>query len=136
MRWEITEDSAFPVLKFSLEAGEEVKAQSGVMMAMSNGLQLTGKADGGIGRALGRMFSGESFFLQNIKAQDKAGWVLFAAEMPGEIAHIEVGQISNDKYVLKPRCVTGSFAKPFQGLAFKTSTVDRKPTELLKMLGF
>jgi uncharacterized protein (TIGR00266 family) len=90
MKWEVTGGSAFPMIRFSLEKGESVKAQSGSMVAMSEGLQLEGRVDGGIGRAIGRMFSGESFFMQNVVAEEKRGWVLFASPVPGGIVDVEV----------------------------------------------
>ena len=92
MKWEITGGSAFPLLKFALERGETVKAQSGAMVAISDGLKLEGKVDGGIGKAIGRMFSGESFFMQHVLAEQRAGWVLFASPVPGGIADVEIRQ--------------------------------------------
>jgi len=51
---------------------------------------LEGKVDGGIGRAIGRMFSGESFFMQQVVAESRAGWVLFASPVPGGISDVEI----------------------------------------------
>jgi uncharacterized protein (TIGR00266 family) len=90
MKWEITGGSAFPLLKFTLERGEGVKSQSGAMVAISDGLKLEGKVDGGIGKAIGRMFSGESFFMQHVVAEERPGWVLFASPVPGGITDVEV----------------------------------------------
>ncbi|MCE9506719.1 MAG: TIGR00266 family protein [Alphaproteobacteria bacterium] len=90
MKWEITGGSAFPLLKFALEKGEGVKSQSGSMVAISDGLKLEGKVDGGIGKAIGRMFSGESFFMQHIVAEARPGWVLLASPVPGGITDIEI----------------------------------------------
>ena len=90
MKWEITGGSAFPMVRFSLEKGENVKAQSGAMVAMSEGVQLEGKADGGITKAIGRMFSGQSFFMQHVVAETKPGWVLFASPVPGGITDVEI----------------------------------------------
>ena len=53
---------------------------------------LEGKVDGGIVRAIGRMFSGESFFMQHVVAEDKAGWVLFTSPVPGGISEIAIKQ--------------------------------------------
>lgn len=92
MKWEITGGSAFPMVKFSLEKGENVKAQSDAMVAMSESIRLESKVDGGIGKAIGRMFSGESFFMQHVVAEKKAGWVLFASSIPGGITDIDIKQ--------------------------------------------
>ncbi len=90
MKWEITGGSAFPMIKFLLDKGENVKAQSGAMVAMSEGVRLEGKADGGLGKAIGRMFSGQSFFMQHVVAETKPGWVLFASPVPGGISDVEI----------------------------------------------
>jgi uncharacterized protein (TIGR00266 family) len=90
MKHDIIGGSAFPMLRIYLDKGENVKAESGAMVAMTRDLKLTGKVDGGITRAIGRMFSGESFFLQNISADAGPGWAMLAAAAPGEIAAVEI----------------------------------------------
>ena len=90
MKWEIIGGSAFPMLKFSLEKDENIKAQANAMVAMSSNLVLKGKVDGGIGKAIGRMFSGESFFMQHVTAKNHPGWVMFASSIPGGIADVEI----------------------------------------------
>lgn len=90
MKHEITGGNTFPLLKIYLDHGENVKAESGAMVAMTRDLALTGKMDGGFMQAVGRMFSGESFFLQNISAENGPGWALLAAPMPGEIVAVPV----------------------------------------------
>ncbi|MDF3025319.1 MAG: hypothetical protein K0R10_2680 [Alphaproteobacteria bacterium] len=92
MKCEIMGDSAFPLLRVTFSEGEHIKAESGAMVAMSTNIKLTGKADGGIGKAIGRMFSGESFFMQQLESQGGAGWALLAASTPGEIATIDLRQ--------------------------------------------
>jgi len=90
VRYEFEGSSAFPVLKVYLSKGESIKAESGSMVAMSSGMQLTGKMDGGLGKAIGRMFSGESFFMQVIEAVDKDGWVMLATAMPGSFGELKL----------------------------------------------
>jgi uncharacterized protein (TIGR00266 family) len=92
MKWQIAGDSSFPLVQVNLEKGETVKAGSGAMVAMSHGLELTGKMDGGLGRAVARLFSGESFFMQNIEAAHGAGWALLAPPQPGGITQVEIKQ--------------------------------------------
>lgn len=91
MEYSITNDVAFPLLRFDLSAGEKIKAESGAMVAMSETMELTGKVDGGLFRGLARKFSGESFFMQQIEAVHGKGWALLAAPMPGAITAVEVG---------------------------------------------
>jgi len=90
MEWQITGGSSFPLIEMKLNKGESVKADSGSMVAMSHGMALTGKMDGGFTRAIGRMFSGESFFMQSIEASTDAGWVLLASPKPGGIAELKI----------------------------------------------
>jgi uncharacterized protein (TIGR00266 family) len=90
MQHEIIAGSTFPLLKVNLARGERVKAEAGAMVALSPGLHLTGKMEGGFGKALARMFSGESFFLQNIEAREADGYALLAAAAPGEIVPVPV----------------------------------------------
>lgn len=90
MKYTVEAGEAFPLIKFELEKGEKIKAEAGAMVAMSTTLELTGKVDGGIGKAIGRMFSGESFFMQNFEAKEADGWVMIANHMPGMIGHIEL----------------------------------------------
>jgi len=90
MKYDFSGGSAFPLLRVELAQGESVKAESGAMVAMSDGMKLTGKADGGILKGIARKFSGESFFMQHIEAESAAGWVMLAAPMPGGIAAVDV----------------------------------------------
>jgi len=90
MKYEFSGGSAFPLLRIELAPGESVKAESGAMVAMSDGMKLTGKADGGILKGIARKFSGESFFMQHIEAADGAGWVMLAAPMPGGVQAVAV----------------------------------------------
>lgn len=90
MKHDIIGGNAFPLLRCYLDAGETIKAEPGAMVAMTRELKLHGKVDGGIGKAIARMFSGESFFMQSITAEKGAGWVLLAASIPGEIAPVQI----------------------------------------------
>jgi len=90
MKWDITGGSAFPVLKFELDKDESIKSQAGAMVAVGGGLTLEGKVDGGVMKAIGRMFSGESFFMQHVVADKAPGWALLASPAPGSITDIEI----------------------------------------------
>lgn len=90
MKYEILGGEAFPLLKVFLSQGESVKAESNAMVSYSGGIKLHGKLDGGIGRAMARLFSGESLFLQNFTADEGAGEVMLATFMPGAMKDIEM----------------------------------------------
>jgi uncharacterized protein (TIGR00266 family) len=90
MQWTITDTDAFPLIEMTLDKGESIKADSGSMVAMSQHLELTGKMDGGFMKAIARRFSGESFFMQSITAENGPGWVHLASPVPGAITTIEI----------------------------------------------
>ena len=91
MKYEIKGKTSFPALSFNLNEGESIKSQPGSVLAISDGIALEGKVDGGIGQALGRMFSGESFFIQHILAK-KSGWAVLSTATPGDIVEINLSQ--------------------------------------------
>jgi uncharacterized protein (TIGR00266 family) len=72
-------------LEIRLEQGESVYTESGGMAWMSDGIDMSTGARGGLGRALGRMFSGESFFLTTYTSQVPEGMITFTPESPGKI---------------------------------------------------
>ncbi len=80
-----------PMLEVSLNAGEELLAESGAMVTMDASLELKGKTQGGIFGSLKRaVLQGESFFQQHIIAKE-AGKILLAPTIPGSIQLLEVG---------------------------------------------
>ena len=81
---------AFSMLKVRLKAGESMKAESDAMVAMSNTIDVEGKLEGGIFGGLGRLFTSESFFFQQLVARRGAGHVLLAHSIPGEIQALEL----------------------------------------------
>lgn len=90
MQYEILGGDSYSAVRMTLGIGETVKAESNAMIAMSGGVQLKGKMDGGFGRAFSRMFSGESFFMQQATAQRDGEWITFAGSAPGEILPLEL----------------------------------------------
>ncbi|MDR1110781.1 MAG: TIGR00266 family protein [Deltaproteobacteria bacterium] len=90
MRYEILYDQAFPIVKAYLEQGEGLKAESDAMIAMSPTVDVTGGVDGGIIKGIARKFSGESFFMQYLKANRGPGEVLLAHAIPGAIVPVQL----------------------------------------------
>lgn len=87
MKYEI-KGGNFPVAICDLEAGQAVRCQAGGMSWMEDGISMETKT-GGIGKMLGRAFSGESMF-QNRYVANKPGKIAFGASSPGEIRAIEL----------------------------------------------
>jgi uncharacterized protein (TIGR00266 family) len=90
MRYDIVGGNTFPMLRVYLDQGESLRAESGAMVSMTRDLRLTGKMDGGFLKSLGRLFTGESFFLQKLAAEEGPGWALLAPAAPGEIIALDI----------------------------------------------
>ena len=88
--YEILYEGAFPIVKYKLQQGERLKAESDAMVAMSSTIDVTGGTEGGIVRGLTRMLAGEKFFFQYLEARRGPGEVLFAHALPGGIIDVEL----------------------------------------------
>lgn len=89
MRYEILGEPT-PVVVCHLEAGEAMITESGSMVWMSPNMKMETNAGGGIKKAFGRMFSGESIFQNVYTAQGGPGLIAFASSFPGQLKAIEV----------------------------------------------
>ena len=90
---------AFALLEVHLRAGQSVKAQSDAMVAMDATVDVEGKMEGGLLGGIGRMFSGESFFFQTLRASRGPGVAHLAPAQPGDLLPIELDGMST--YVLQ-----------------------------------
>lgn len=88
MRYEIKGET-LPVVICYLEDGEKMVTEGGGMSWMTPNMQMETTTNGGIGKALGRMFSGEKMF-QNIYTAKGAGMIAFASSFPGSIRAFEI----------------------------------------------
>ena len=87
----ILEGSTDPFLRVDLNQGDMIHAESGAMASMSSTLELKGKARGGMLSGLMRKaLSGESFFMQEISADQGPGTVRLAPSVPGEVRVIDM----------------------------------------------
>ena len=57
---------------------------------MSPNMNMETTSNGGFGKALGRMFAGESIFQNKFTAQGGPGMIAFASSFPGDIRAIEI----------------------------------------------
>ncbi len=88
MEYEIHHQPAYSLLKVSLETGEEISAEAGAMVSMSNSVEIETKMKGGLMSSLKRsVLGGESFFINTFRAREK-GEVTFAPGLPGDIHSI------------------------------------------------
>lgn len=71
-------------------AGERVYTQSGGMTWMSDGINMSTNARGGLMKGLGRMFTGESLFMATYTAQKPGTTIAFASTSAGQIYTLDV----------------------------------------------
>ena len=81
-----------PAVELTLNAGESVFSQSGGMIWQTNGINMSTNARGGLGRSLGRMFTGESIFMANFTAQANGAKIAFGATCPGTIVPVDISR--------------------------------------------
>ncbi|MCI9239069.1 MAG: TIGR00266 family protein [Dorea sp.] len=93
MRYQILGET-LPVVICELEGGEKMINEGGSMSWMSPNMLMETTTNGGLGKALGRMFSGEKMFQNIYTAQGGPGMIAFASSFPGSIRlfHISPGQ--------------------------------------------
>jgi uncharacterized protein (TIGR00266 family) len=73
----------------TLNAGDEVRAEAGAMMFMTDAIQMDARMEGGLLGGLKRkLLVGESFFITHFRATGLPGKVAFAGPYPGKIIHI------------------------------------------------
>lgn len=89
MKYEITGGN-FPVVICHLEANETMITEKGAMAWMSPNMKMDTSTNGGIGKAFGRMFSGESMFQNTYKAEGGNGMIAFTSSFPGSIKALDI----------------------------------------------
>ncbi len=79
-----------PVVICELEGGERMINEGGSMSWMSPNMLMETTTNGGIGKAFGRMLSGEKIFQNIYTAQGGPGMIAFASSFPGSIRAFEI----------------------------------------------
>lgn len=90
MQYEII-GGQLPAVCCRLSAGETMITEKGSMCWMTPNMKMETSTNGGIGKALGRMFSGDSIFQNRYTAQGGEGEITFASSFPGSIMAVNVG---------------------------------------------
>ncbi len=91
MQYRIIGDT-MPAVEVLFDApGEAMYTQSGGMAWMSEGIAMDSNMKGGLGKSIGRMFSGESLFMATYKAERAGSMVAFASTVAGEVLPVDVG---------------------------------------------
>ena len=89
MRYQIVGAPLSAVL-CDVEAGESMITERGSMSWMSTNMKMETTSNGGLGKALGRMFAGEALFQNRYTAMGGPGQITFAASFPGSIRVFEI----------------------------------------------
>jgi len=72
-------------LEVRLTQGESMYTESGGMAWMTDGIEMKTHGKGGLGKSLGRMLSGESFFMTTYTCRAPQGMITFTPEAPGKV---------------------------------------------------
>ncbi len=89
MKYEIVGEP-LPVAICHVSQGETLITERGSMSWMSPNMKMETSTNGGIGKALGRMFSGDSIFQNRYTAMSGEGLIAFASSFPGSIRALEI----------------------------------------------
>ena len=73
-----------------MQQGEEVRAEAGSMMFMTESIQMDTQMTGGFLGGLKRMVTGESFFIPYFRCAGMSGLVGFAAPYPGQVRQLDL----------------------------------------------
>lgn len=107
MRYQI-QGETLPVVICELEAGERMITEKGSMAWMTPNMLMETSTNGGLGKAFGRWFSGESMFQNIYTAQGGPGMIAFASSFPGSIRAFQVGD--QQEYVFQKSAFLASEA--------------------------
>ena len=84
------EGGHLPVVICYPEPGQTLCTESGAMSWMSPNMHMETNSGGGVKKALGRLFSGDSIFMNEYTPQGGTGMIAFASSFPGSIIPYEV----------------------------------------------
>ncbi|MBA3287478.1 MAG: TIGR00266 family protein [Acidimicrobiia bacterium] len=89
MRVDVRHNPSFAAARVTLEPNEELRGESGAMMAMSAGVAVEASTQGGLMKGLKRSFlGGESLFVTTFTAPASGGWVDLAHFLAGDIVTV------------------------------------------------
>ena len=89
MKYEI-KGTPLPVAICNLDAGETMITERGAMSWMTPNMKMETTSNGGVGKALGRMFAGEALFQNKYTSEGGPGLIAFASSFPGQILPIQI----------------------------------------------
>jgi uncharacterized protein (TIGR00266 family) len=91
MRYDILQRPSYSALLCTLGKGEEVRAESGAMLAMDATAEIEASMQGGAWQAIKRtVLTSESFFMTTLRAKEEGTEVYLAPRATGDIEAIEM----------------------------------------------
>ncbi|MBO5349795.1 MAG: TIGR00266 family protein [Clostridia bacterium] len=84
-----------PAVEVTLNKGESMYSQKGGMAWQTEGITMKTNARGGVMKSLGRMFTGESIFMNTFTAEKDGAKVAFATTVPGDVIGINMEKHPN-----------------------------------------
>ena len=100
MKYEIV-GKTVPAVEFTFNQGEAVYSQSGGMVWQTDGIEMKTNAKGGALKSIGRMFAGESIFMNTYTATKDNAKAAFATTVPGDIIPVDMSQNPNGFMIQK-----------------------------------
>lgn len=91
MKYEII-GKTVPAVEVTLNRGESMYSQRGGMAWQTEGINMTTNARGGVMKSIGRMFAGESIFMNTFTAGVDGAKVAFATTVPGDVIPVNVSE--------------------------------------------
>lgn len=89
MKYEIQGDT-LPVVICEIEEDERIICEGGAMSWMSPNMEMETSSNGGFGKVIGRLFTGENLFQNIYTAKGNVGTIAFASKFPGSIKAFEI----------------------------------------------
>lgn len=89
MKYEVL-GKTVPVVEVTLNKGEAIYSQTGGMSWQTDGITMKTNAKGGFLKSMGRMFSGESIFMNTYTSEVDGAKIAFAATVPGDIVALDM----------------------------------------------
>lgn len=81
-----------PTVEITLNKGEAMYSQKGGMSWQTEGITMRTNAKGGVMKSLGRMFAGESIFMNTYTSEVDGAKIAFATTVPGDIVAVNIGK--------------------------------------------
>lgn len=89
MNYEVV-GAPLPTLICNLEANESIVCECGAMSWMSPNMVMDTSTNGGVGKMIGRMFSGESLMQNVYRAEGGPGLLAMSSSFPGSILSFDI----------------------------------------------